>query len=102
VYPDFSKLQPGTIQRGTITLQFADGNGVRREVQAPLIYARPPKAHRVSIILVLVPEREAIEELPIEPPVGHQAINQFDEPAVVCRLDEVRNPEHVNERSGKL
>jgi uncharacterized protein (TIGR03437 family) len=25
VYPDFSQLQPGTIQHGTITLQFADG-----------------------------------------------------------------------------
>ncbi len=26
VYPDFSKLSPGSLQRGTITLQFADGS----------------------------------------------------------------------------
>ncbi|HEV3201474.1 MAG TPA: hypothetical protein VGZ73_26425 [Bryobacteraceae bacterium] len=26
VYPDFSSLSPGTLQRGTITLQFADGS----------------------------------------------------------------------------
>jgi len=73
-------------------LVLRDGSAASAEAQGNWLFDSTAKAgsrQARSIPPLLMPHRQAVELVPIEPPLGHEPVKEIDEPRVVGGFQQV-------------